>query len=350
MIEFRRGDILAAEADALVNTVNCVGVMGRGIALQFKERFPGNFQVYAAACRREEVRPGHMLVWETRELTQPRFVINFPTKRHWRGKSRLEDVRAGLSALVSEVRRLGLNSIAIPPLGCGLGGLDWGEVRPLIEESLAELPAVRAYVYEPGGGREDGRANASTEVPKMTPGRAALVVLMHRYLAGLMDPFVSLLEVHKLMYFLQVAGERLRLTYKKGPYGPYAENLRHVLRAVEGHLIVGYGDGGDQPHKPLELVPGARADAEAFLRGHPGTELCLGKVTRLVEGFETSFGLELLATVHWVVAHEGADTPEGAVEATHRWSARKKQFAAEQVALAFHRLHDLGWSEHATVA
>ncbi|MGE5482576.1 MAG: macro domain-containing protein, partial [Bacteroidota bacterium] len=294
MIRYTQGDILKAEAEALVNTVNCVGVMGRGIALRFKQAFPANFKAYAAACQRGEVQPGRMFVFDTGKLTLPRYIINFPTKRHWRGKSRIEDIETGLAALVEEIRASKIHSIAIPPLGSGLGGLDWAEVRPRIERALAALPEVEAIVFEPGGAAADTRGSRSSDVPKMTPGRAALVSLMNFYLAALLDPTITLLEVHKLMYFLQAAGEPLRLRYVKGTYGPYAENLRHVLREMEGHFITGYADGGDAPEKPLRLVPGAVRDAETFLKTHGGTRERLERVARLVEGFETPYGLELL--------------------------------------------------------
>ena len=199
MLRYTKGDILAAEAEALVNTVNCVGIMGRGIALQFKKAFPENFKAYEAACARGAVEPGGMFVYDTGELMLPRYIINFPTKRHWRGKSRLEDVQSGLQALVHEVRTRGIRSIAIPPLGSGLGGLDWEDVRPLIAAAMEQLPDVQVEVFEPGGVAPDDRRNRSTKVPKLTQGRAALVGLMDRYLGGLMDPAVSLLEVHKLM-------------------------------------------------------------------------------------------------------------------------------------------------------
>lgn len=343
MIRFAHGDILKADAEALVNTVNCVGVMGRGIALQFKNLFPKNFKSYETACRRQEVQPGRMVVFDTGELTPPRFIINFPTKRHWRGKSRIEDIEAGLEALVKEIRARNIRSIAIPPLGSGLGGLDWSTVRPLIEGVLAAVPEVDAVVFEPGSGPVDGRANRSSDVPAMTAGRAALLGLMDRYLAGLMDPSISLLEVHKLMYFLQAAGEPLRLRYVKGPFGPYAENLRHVLREIEGHLISGYADGGDEPTKQLVPVPGAVRDAEAFLQAHPETHERFARVVRLVEGFETPFGLELLATVHWVVAQERARTPERIVQAFYSWAPRKKRFTTEQIDLAAEHLRAKSW-------
>src|SRR5215208_2801766 len=251
MVELTRGDILKADAEALVNTVNCVGIMGRGIALQFRKAFPENFSAYKALCDREGLQPGMMMVYDLERLSNPRFVINFPTKRHWKGKSRLEDIEAGLKALVREVRARGILSIAIPPLGCGLGGLDWHVVRPRIEEAFRGLPEVKVLLFEPAGAPDPDKMAKERRVPDMTVGRAGLVGLMRRYLAAVMDPAVTLLEIHKLMYFLQEAGEPLQLRFKKLHYGPYAENLRHVLSYIEGHFIQGYGDAADQPDKQI---------------------------------------------------------------------------------------------------
>lgn len=343
MIRFTQGNILEADAEALVNTVNCVGVMGRGIALQFKRAFPDNFKAYAAACKRGEVQPGRLFVTETGRLTNPRYIINFPTKRHWRGKSRLEDIETGLAVLVQEIRARNIRSIAIPPLGSGLGGLDWQEVRPRIESALSQLLEVDVLVFEPLEEPLPAVPQPASKPPGMTPGRASLIGLMDRYLAALLDPFITLLEVHKLMYFLQEAGEPLRLRYVKGHYGPYAENLRHVLRAVEGYYIVGYADGGDQPDKQLRLVPGAVDEAQALLGEHPATGARFDRVAQLTEGFETSFGLELLATVHWVATREGQRSPEEIRQAVHEWGARKWQFTTGQIDLARERLEEQGW-------
>ncbi|GLK68109.1 type II toxin-antitoxin system antitoxin DNA ADP-ribosyl glycohydrolase DarG [Hansschlegelia plantiphila] len=340
MISFTTGDILTADAEALVNTVNCVGIMGRGVALQFKNAFPNNFKAYAEACKAGMVQPGRMFVYDRMTVNNPRYVINFPTKRHWRGKSRMEDIESGLAALASEIRDRKIRSIAIPPLGSGLGGLDWGDVRPRIIEALGGINDVEILLFEPTAAPVKTK---SREVPNMTPGRAALVALTNRYLAGLMDPFVSLLEIHKLMYFMQVAGEPLRLKYAKGHYGPYAENLRHVLSAIEGHLLSGYADGGDIPEKQVELVPGAIREAEAFLVGRDETIGRFGRVGELVDGFESPFGLELLATVHWVAAHEGVDDPQKAVEAVYSWNERKRHFTPRQLGIAFNTLNDKGW-------
>lgn len=343
MIERKTGNILTEDTEAVVNTVNCVGVMGRGIALQFKNAFPANFKQYAAACKRAEVQPGRMFVFETKGLTNPRYIINFPTKRHWKGKSRIEDIDAGLAALALEIQTRQIRSIAIPPLGCGLGGLDWSLVRPRIEAMLERFSEVRIVLFEPSDTPVEARANQSKKAPPMTAGRAALVGLMDRYLGGLLDPFITLLEVHKLMYFLQVAGEPLRLRFTKGQFGPYAENLRHVLAAIDGHLIAGYADGGDDPDKQLVLMPDAHVDAQTFLKNKIETRARMERVATLVDGFETPFGLELLSTIHWIMQEELGRTVDDVVAQTYAWNDRKKQFTPRQIHLAMDILIDKGW-------
>lgn len=345
MIRYTTGDILKQDADAIVNTVNCVGVMGRGIALQFKKAFPHNFEVYKSACDLGEVVPGKMFITERKALTSPRFIVNFPTKRHWRGKSRMEDITSGLQALKAEIIERDIKSIAIPPLGSGLGGLNWAEVKVAIEDALSELH-VDIIVFEPGGVPDAKVMARSTEPPKMSPGRATLVTLMDRYLSGLLDPFITLIELHKLMYFMQVAGEPLSLKYKKYHYGPYAENLRHVLNKIEGHLVSGYADGGDIPGKQIELVPGAMDEASRFLEDHADTHARFRRVSELVDGFESPVGMELLATVHWVVHNDGASTADEAIRATHAWNDRKKKFTPRQIGLAFEHLQVSGWGAH----
>lgn len=343
MIKFTSGDILRADAEAIVNTVNCVGVMGRGIALQFKKAWPENFKVYAKACTQDKVQPGSMFIFETGQLTNPKYIVNFPTKRHWRGASKIKDIEHGISALARDIKELGIKSIAIPPLGSGLGGLDWEDVRLLIEATLSNLDDVDILVYEPTGAPENDRMVKNRKVPQMTAGRAVLIELMRRYLGGLLDPSVTLLEVHKLLYFMQVAGEPLRLRYQKAAYGPYAENLGHVLNAIEGHFVSGYADGGDAPEKELQLVPGAADEAESFLEQHPDSRERFEKVSELVNGFESPFGLELLASVYWVVKQENVQTIDLAVQKIHQWNERKRQFTPRQIALAVKTLNDKNW-------
>jgi O-acetyl-ADP-ribose deacetylase (regulator of RNase III) len=345
VIELTQGDILKADAEALVNTVNCVGIMGRGIALQFRKTFPENFKAYEAACKANQVQPGKMFVYDLNRLYNPRFIINFPTKRHWKGKSRLEDIKSGLADLIDFVQQQQIRSIAVPPLGCGLGGLNWEEVRPLIIESFQSAPEVAVLLFEPAGAPQATAMLRESKVPNMTVGRAALIGLMRRYLTAVLDPDITLLEVHKLMYFMQEAGEPLRLNYQKALYGPYAENLRHVLSHIEGHFISGYGDAEDRPDKPLELKPHASEQAEIFLTKHKLTRQRFDRVADLIKGFETTFGMELLSTVHWVATREKATTAEEAVTKIYAWNARKRMFEDRHIHLTWERLHKAGWIE-----
>ncbi len=172
MIRFKTGNILAEDAEALVNTVNCVGIMGRGLALQFKKAFPENFRAYAEACEHGKVLPGRMFVFETRTLTNPRFIVNFPTKRHWRNNSRIEDIDAGLVDLARAIRTHGIRSLAVPPLGSGLGGLQWSQVLPRIEEALLGFNSLDIVIFEPRGAPNAERVAHSREARAMTPGRA----------------------------------------------------------------------------------------------------------------------------------------------------------------------------------
>ena len=343
MLELVSGNILNADVEALVNPVNCVGVMGRGLALQFRKAFPANFKAYKAVCDKEELRPGKMLVYALDTLTNPRFIINFPTKIHWKGSSRLEYIEQGLEALVAEVRRLGIHSIALPPLGCGLGGLNWQEVRPRIEKAFSDLPNVRVLLHEPMGAPVAEEMAREAKIPNMTLSRAIMVELIQRYLAALMDTSVTLLEIHKLMYFMQAAGESLKLRYNKATYGPYAENLRHALTAIEGHFITGYGDAEDNPTRQIELVQSIVSQAERVVGENAETNERLGKVSDLISGFETPFGMELLSTVHWVAVHDGAMTVEEAITQVYAWNTHKRMFQKRQIRLAWEVLVGKDW-------
>ena len=342
-VEYANSDIFQVEAEALVNSVNCVGVMGRGIALQFKERYPDNFRQYKAACDRGELEPGRMFVTEMGKADGPRYIINFPTKRHWRGRSRIEDLVAGLDALVATIRERDIKSIALPALASDLGGLKWADVRKRIEAALSSLDDVHVLVMEPGSGPADGRSLRLSDPPKMTLGRATLLHLIQRYLKGFLDPFITLLEVHKLMYLAQEAGEPLRLNYGKAPYGPYAQNLQHVLNRMNNHYILRPRKSRESPREEVRLLPGALAEATQFLQESEATLARIRRVTKLIDGFETPEGLELLATVHWVATREEADTPKKAIEATYAWNDRKRQFSERQIQLAFDTLSEQGW-------
>jgi O-acetyl-ADP-ribose deacetylase (regulator of RNase III) len=338
------GNLLAADVDALVNTVNTVGVMGKGIALQFKNAYPANFKAYARACKAEGVQLGDMFVFDTGALTGPRWIINFPTKGHWRSNSRLSDVEDGLDSLRATIEELRIKTIAIPPLGCGNGGLDWSEVRPLIEKKLDGLD-VQVHIYGPAGAPAAADMVVATERKPLSPGKAALVALVARYSAMALG--ASLIEIQKLMYFLQEAGENLRLNYSAELYGPYADNLRHVLVALEGHHLSGFGDGSSsvQQAESLVLLPGAIEEAEATLLSSADIAERMDRVLDLVAGYESAYGVELLATVHWVASHldDGSDDVS-VVEGVQGWSQRKQRmFTDEHIAAALGRLRNLEW-------
>ncbi|HOS93495.1 MAG TPA: macro domain-containing protein [Armatimonadota bacterium] len=343
MIEEARGNLLQADVEALVNTVNCVGYMGRGIALQFRQAFPANYEAYVKACRAGEVQPGRVLVYETDALMGPRYIINVPTKRHWRGRSRYDDVEAGLSALAQVVRERGIRSVAVPPLGCGLGGLDWRRVRSMIQRAFAELPEVRVLLYTPSGTPEPQARPIHTPRPTMTRSNAVVIRLMEIY--GRMDYRLTLLEVQKLAYFAQEAGEPLRLRYEQGPYGPYADNLNQVLLAMESHYTQGY-TGGRKPDEEIALVEGAADGAAACLAKKRQTLQRLDRVAALVDGFETPYGMELLSSVHWVAKTPLKEqlTADDVVGRVHAWNTRKRRLLRQDhIHIAWEHLRANGW-------
>jgi O-acetyl-ADP-ribose deacetylase (regulator of RNase III) len=342
MIEFKSGNLLQADVEALVNTVNTVGVMGKGIALQFKQAFPENFVAYEKAAKRDGIKPGKMFVFETGQFTNPRYIINFPTKRHWRGKARIEDIEAGLEDLIRVLKENKIRSIAIPPLGCGFGGLNWGDVRPLIVSALEGLPEVVAWVYTPTGAPSADAMKVSTGKPNLTVGRAALIELIEHY--ALPGYRLTQLEIQKLAFFLQIAGEPLKLNYVKQKYGPYAENLHFVLQRINGHYLIGYGDRSERAN--LRLMPGAKEEAEAFLSQHPETKQRLERVARLIHGFETPYGMELLSTILWLSQENPAVKKDYhvAVRGFEFWNQRKREhFRPEHIQTAWERLNQQGW-------
>jgi O-acetyl-ADP-ribose deacetylase (regulator of RNase III) len=348
MIEFKQGNLLHEDAEAIVNTVNTVGIMGKGIALQFKKAYPDNFSVYKKACDNHSLIVGNVLTVPTLSMTNPLYIINFPTKKHWKGSSKMEFIEHGLQSLVDEVRRLRIQSVALPPLGCGLGGLVWDEVRPKMEAAFAQSPETQWIIFAPQATPEASTMPNQTKKPNMTAGRAALLGLINRYLVPTFDYPISLLEVQKLVYFLTASGEYLpKVSFQKHHYGPYADVLRHVLSRLEGHYIVGYGDGSNKPEVPITLLPDAAFEAEDFLTEYPETLEKFNQVVRLIEGFETPYGMELLSTVHWVVMEENDAAKEDvnlAIEAVHAWSSRKaNNMKAEHIKSAWTNLKLQGW-------
>lgn len=314
MIRYTTGNLLEAKADALVNTVNTVGIMGKGIALMFREAFEENFRAYTAACKQGEVRTGHMFVTERSALLGPRWIINFPTKQDWRTKTRLAWVVDGLADLRRVIVENGIRSIALPPLGCGNGGLDWAEVRPKIEEALGDLDGVDVQVYEPT--REYQNVAKRHGVEKLTPARALIAELVRRY--WVLGIECSLLEIQKLAWLLQrrvrMLGldDPLKLDFVPHKYGPYAHGLHHMLNSLDGsylHCEKRLADAG--PTDVIWFEEDRRPRMEAYLRSGEAMPYheALEQTGALIDGFQSPLGMELLATVDWLLS-------EGAVEAS----------------------------------
>ena len=339
-VKLTSGDLLEQKLDAIVNTVNTVGVMGKGVALQFKRRWPENFRAYEAACKAHVVQVGKMFIFDNGALLSPKYIVNFPTKQHWRGDSRLEYIEAGLKDLVEQIRRLNIRSIAMPPLGCGNGGLDWADVEPRIRRAFADLPEVEVRLFAPNLQRRALAAEAAP--PRMTPGRAAVITVLSMYQR--LQYALTQIEVQKLTYFLVVAGEPMALRFEKGKFGPYAAELNHVLLKMEGAYITGLGDL-DAPSE-IQVQAEAIELASACLRA-AGAETAgrVERISALIEGFETPFGMELLATVHWAAQHIGPGATANTVQAyIQSWNERKRRLMTPTlVDRAYARLEAQDW-------
>lgn len=345
MITFLRGNLLEADAEALVNTVNTVGVMGKGVALQFSRAFPEILKPYQRACKNGDLRLGRVLATPTASLGRnPQFIIQFPTKGHWKEVSNLENIRTGLQSLINELKRLELRSVALPPLGCGQGGLRWGDVRPLIEEAFRALPNIAVSVFEPDE-QPTYHPIAAGSKPDLTPAKAILLKLFAAYhFPG--EPF-GRTEANKLAYFVQTVGVKdLQLKFVKQTFGPYADNLKHQLRDMEGHYITGVGDLTTASE--IQVVPSALQEVNRYLESRSDAKRALEQVNELVFGFDDPYGMELLSTVHWLVTQENALTLEDVCQGIQNWNVRKRHLFQnrQHIQIAFDHLEALDWFRH----
>lgn len=350
MIIFTQGNLLEARVEALVNTVNTVGVMGKGIALMFKERFAENFRRYAAACKAGEVQTGKMFVTQVAELDAPRWIVNFPTKQHWRAPSRMEWVVEGLQDLRRFLLEQQIKSIAIPALGAGNGGLKWSDVRAQIERALGDMD-IDILVFEPGARYQNVAKRAGVE--QLTPARALIAELVRRYWVLGME--CSLLEIQKLAWFLERSMERcnpgdnpLNLRFVAHKYGPYADRLRHLLEGLDGSYL--HCEKRISDADPLDVIwfdDGRKEFVQAYLKSEAKAYVqALEATSALIDGFESPFGMELLATVDWLLAREGiAPTVPALREGLRHWhggaeaAARKSRlFNDRALSIALARL------------
>ncbi|HVZ40693.1 MAG TPA: macro domain-containing protein [Candidatus Kapabacteria bacterium] len=353
MMRFTQGNLLDANVDAVVNTVNTVGVMGKGIALMFKERFPDNYRAYVAACKAGNVQVGQMFVSAVGELAGPCWVINFPTKQHWRQPTKLEWIREGLMALKDVIREKQIHSIAIPPLGCGNGGLDWAVVRPMIEAMLGDVEDVEVIVYEPTAQYQNVAKKKGVE--KLTPARALIAEMVRRY--WVLGIECTLLEAQKLAWFLERTVEKMGLEnpfdlgFVADRYGPFAHRLTHLLDGLDGsylHCDKRLADAGafdtiwfeEAKRETVELYL-TSTDARAYVP-------VLNATDELIDGFQSPLGMEVLATVDWLIAREGTEaTLLGIREGIRNWPAgadhaqrKQRLFSDRLLQLALARLHD----------
>lgn len=310
MIKFAQGNLLEADAEALVNTVNTVGVMGKGVALMFKEAFPENFKSYEAACKARKLRAGKMFVTERRDFIGPKWIVNFPTKAHWRFPSRIEWIAEGLDDLKQVIVEKRIRSVALPPLGTGNGGLPWHEVRSLILDRLGGLSDVEVIVYEPTKQYQNVAKRAGVE--KLTPARALIAELVRRY--SIVGIECTLLEVQKLGYFLDRFVARLQLAsmnfeFEANKYGPYSDKLKHMLNGLDGsylHCDKRLADAG--PFEAIHFDDAKRDRVAAYLTAPEAKPFlpALEATTQLIDGFESPLGMESLATVDWIICRQGA--------------------------------------------
>ena len=329
MIRYTQGNLLEAPAEALVNTVNEVGVMGKGIALMFHDTFPDNSRAYEEACKTGKIRVGKVLPTRNLELIGPRWIIHFPTKKHWRNPSRLEWVRDGLKDLVRVIREKDIHSIALPPLGCGNGGLEWRQVRAEIEAAAAELPDVDVLVYEPTDAYQNAPKRAGVET--LTPARALIAELVRRY--SVLGLECTNLEVQKLAWFLHRTIGTLKLVdpldlrFAADKYGPYADRLRHLLNEMDGsylHCEKRLADAG-----PFDLIwfeDSKRENIEEYLNSTKAVDYlpAIEKTSAIIDGFESPLGMELLATVDWLFSKNDCEASiEGLRQGLKSWPGGK---------------------------
>lgn len=359
MITYTTGNLLEADVEVLVNTVNTVGVMGKGIALMFKERFPKNMQEYADACKVGEVTTGKMFVTSTDELVGAKWIVNFPTKQHWRAKSQMIWIEEGLQDLRDFIIDNQVKSIAIPPLGAGNGGLNWKEVRSKIEHALTDLQDVDVIIYEPTQQYQNVKKQGG--VKKLTPARALVLELIRRYLVIGMD--CSPLEVQKLVYMLdrrvtaKSFANPFKLTFETNRYGPYADNLRHLMNSLDGCYLSSDKRIADSQafDSTIRFNYDCKKAVQDYLEHESNVYLpVLDEVSQIIDGFESPFGMELLATVDWLIYQDKVSpTLSGIKEGLHswfiesgdnKWAKRKlRLFDDKSLSLAIERLEGFSY-------
>lgn len=326
MLKFVKGNLLESEAQALVNTVNTVGVMGKGIALQFKNQFPENYKIYAKACKNNEFHIGELLVTEEQSLFGgSKIIINFPTKTDWRKPSEYSYIEKGMVELVNIIKSKKIKSIALPPLGAGHGGLDWNKVRRMMEYYLRDLDAD-INIYQPNAAIEEV---LKKERVKLTPARAMLLSVLFELVRN--GEFVSEFSAEKVAYFLQRFGGKdvFKLEFSANFYGPYSGKVKHVLYYLNGSYITGYSSKDKKPFEEIALRANTEMEIIDFLNlpEHQKHKEVVDKTKDFLKGFYSSFGLELLSTIDFIIVNKNTKSEETIINHLEQWSERKKTFS-----------------------
>ena len=346
MINYQTGDLLQSQAEALVNTVNTVGVMGKGIALQFREAFPHNYKKYLDACKKKELQPGVLLsVWDNNLQSGQKLIINFPTKVHWRNPSKYEYIEKGLDALRDLLLKKPIKSIAIPPLGSGNGGLDWQKVKPLIETKLKDLD-VDIQVYEPTADiKEILQKQEAVKPVHLTPARASLLYALFAFES--MGEYSSLFAANKLAYFLQRKGQKLNLNFTPYHYGPYALGVEKVLYHLNGVYLKGMEQGQAKPFEPLQLNYEKWNEVNTYINNKLSAEDAerVKSLVQFLAGYTSELSLEILATVDFIIQKNPLYSLDQVMQAIAQWNLRKKElFKREYVENAYGYLKAYGLS------
>lgn len=347
-MKYITGNLLEADTQALVNTVNTVGVMGKGIALQFKERFPINYKLYADACKKGEMVIGKMFVVKENTFQGEKIIINFPTKTEWFKKSQYNYIEEGLKDLVRVIKEYSIQSIAVPPLGCGNGGLKWDKVKLLMDQYLGSLSNISIQVYEPNDAvKEILQKEAMKKDVELKPGRAMLLYALYRY--EKLGETATVFAANKLAYFLQKSGENLKLQFVPYTYGPYAQAVEKVLYALNGKYLKGMEQMNARPFEPLQLVWERYSEVEKFINAHLSTiqRQRLDDLFKVIEGFESTLSLEILSSAHYLMEENPEVTQKELFEKIQDWNERKKNLIKEEyISIAVNHLKDYGSRLH----
>lgn len=344
MIHYITGNLLESSAQALVNTVNTEGVMGKGIALQFKKQFPQNFKLYAKACKEGVVTVGKMFVTEEETLLQGgKVIINSPTKTTWKKPSEYLYIKEGLADLKKVIQERKLQSIALPSLGAGNGGLDWEKVKLMIEEELAELNC-EIYLYQPNFKVAE---QLKKERVALTPARAMLLAVL--YDLAKEGEFVSEFAGEKICYFLKRFGAEApfkNLAYKAHFYGPYSGTVKHVLYHLNGSYLTGYSSKDKKPFEAIGIIMDTETDVLNYLTNLEDKqyEEIVQKTKSFLSGFYSSFGLELLSTIDYICQTNKTMELKNVKEALSKWSERKSKLFSEErfLDIALKQLKSMG--------